>query len=104
LLSTSSELTEARYFKTQFMLAQLRCGRFERLQQASAEPESILVNDIHSQLNSTRVLGISQPQSLEDVQASFVAPAKREVISVSGDGMPWRQQFGTDTLLIDTRS
>src|SRR6266481_1844163 len=69
------------------------------------EPESILVNDIHSQLNSTRVLGISQPRSLEDVQ-SIVRTARkdRKVISVAGGRHAMGgQQFGTDTLLIDSR-
>ncbi len=69
------------------------------------EPESTLVNDIHSQLNSTRVLGISQPRSLEDVQ-SIVRTARkdRKIISVAGGRHAMGgQQFGTDTLLIDMR-
>src|SRR5882762_2133544 len=69
------------------------------------EPESILVNDIHSQLNSTRVLGILQPQSLEDVQ-SIVRTARkdRKLISIAGGRHAMGgQQFGTDTLLIDIR-
>jgi len=69
------------------------------------EPESILVNDIHSQLNPTRVLGISQPRSLEDVQ-SLVRTARkdRKVISVAGGRHAMGgQQFGTDTLLMDIR-
>ncbi len=69
------------------------------------EPESILVNDIHSQLNSTRVLGILQPRSLEDVQ-SIVRTARkdRKTISVAGGRHAMGgQQFGTDTLLIDIR-
>jgi FAD/FMN-containing dehydrogenase len=69
------------------------------------ESESIRVNDIHSQLNSTRVLGISQPRSFQDVQ-SIVRTARkdRKVISVSGGRHAMGgQQFGTDTLLIDIR-
>src|SRR5713226_3755955 len=69
------------------------------------EPESILVNDIHSQLNPTRVLGISQPRSLEEVQ-SLVRTARkdRRVISVAGGRHAMGgQQFGTDTLLLDIR-
>jgi len=68
--------------------------------------ESILVNDIHSQLNSTHVQGISQPQSLEDVQ-SIVRTARkdRNVISIAGGRHAMGgQQFGTDTLLIDIRN
>jgi FAD/FMN-containing dehydrogenase len=66
---------------------------------------SVLVNDIHSQLNSTRVLGILEPQSLEDVQNIVrTAPKDRKIISVSGGRHAMGgQQFGTDTLLIDTR-
>jgi FAD/FMN-containing dehydrogenase len=69
------------------------------------EPEPILVNDIHSQLNSTRVSGISQPRSLEDVQRIVRAARKdRKVISVAGGRHAMGgQQFGTDTMLIDIR-
>src|SRR6267143_571657 len=69
------------------------------------EPESILVNDIHSQLNSTRVLGISQPRSLEDVQSIVRSARKdRKLISVAGGRHAMGgQQFGTDTLLVDIR-
>jgi len=67
------------------------------------EPEAILVNDIHSQLNPTRVLEISQPRSLEDVQSLVrMARKDRKVISVAGGRHAMGgQQFGTDTLLID---
>jgi FAD/FMN-containing dehydrogenase len=69
------------------------------------EAESSLVNDIHSQLNSTRVSGISQPRSLEDVQRIVRTARKdRKVISVAGGRHAMGgQQFGTDTLLIDIR-
>src|SRR5882762_10991289 len=69
------------------------------------EPEAIVVNDIHSQLNSTRVSGISQPRSLEDVQRIVRTARKdRNVISVAGGRHAMGgQQFGTDTLLIDAR-
>jgi len=68
--------------------------------------KSILVNDIHSQLNPTRVLGISQPRSLEDVQNLVRAARKdRKVISVAGGRHAMGgQQFGADTLLIDIRN
>jgi FAD/FMN-containing dehydrogenase len=74
-------------------------GRF------ATEPESILVNDIHSRLNPTRVSGISQPTSLEEVQ-NIVRTARkdRKVISVAGGRHAMGgQQFGTDTMLIDVR-
>jgi FAD/FMN-containing dehydrogenase len=69
------------------------------------ETESILVNDIHSQLNSTRVLGIVEPRSLWDVQ-SIVRAARRDQKTVSvagGRHAMGGQQFGTDSLLIDIR-
>src|SRR5258708_5796852 len=69
------------------------------------EPESVLVNDIHSQLNSTRVLGILQPRSQEEVR-SIVRTARkdRKVISVAGGRHAMGgQQFGTDTVLVDIR-
>ena len=70
-----------------------------------AAPKPILVNDIHSQLNSTRVLEILEPHSLEDVQ-NVVRTARKDgkVISVAGGRHAMGgQQFGTDTLLIDIR-
>jgi FAD/FMN-containing dehydrogenase len=69
------------------------------------ESGSIIVNDIHSQLNSTRVLRVFEPQSLEEVQ-SIVQAARRDrkIISVAGGRHAMGgQQFGTDTLLIDVR-
>ena len=51
----------------------------------AAGSEPILVNDIHSQLNSTRVAEILQPRSLEDVQTIVRTARKdREVVSVAG--------------------
>jgi FAD/FMN-containing dehydrogenase len=71
----------------------------------AAEHEPILVNDIHSQLNSTRVLKILQPRSLADVQSIVLAARNdREAISVAGGRHAMGgQQFGADTLLIDIR-
>src|SRR5713101_10100445 len=71
----------------------------------AAGPEPILVNDIHSQLNSTRVLKVLQPRSLEDVQRIVRTARKdRKVISIAGGRHAMGgQQFGTDTILIDIR-
>jgi FAD/FMN-containing dehydrogenase len=71
----------------------------------AAESESILVNDVHSQLNPTRVLAISQPRSMEEVQNIVLRARKdRKVISVAGGRHAMGgQQFGADTLLIDIR-
>jgi FAD/FMN-containing dehydrogenase len=72
----------------------------------AAETDSLLVNDVHSQLNPTRVLGISQPRSLEDVQSIVRAARKvRHKISIAGGRHAMGgQQFGADTQLIDIRT
>jgi len=71
----------------------------------AADPESILVNDIHSQLNPTRVLKVLEPRSLEDVQGIVrTARKNRQLISVAGGRHAMGgQQFGADTVLIDIR-
>jgi len=69
----------------------------------AAEP--VLVNDVHSQLNSTRVLEILQPRSVEEVQNIIrTARKNRGIISVAGGRHAMGgQQFGSDTVLIDIR-
>ena len=69
------------------------------------ESESTLVNDIHSQLNPTRVFRVLEPRSLEDVQSIIrLARRDRKPISVAGGRHAMGgQQFGTDTELIDIR-
>src|SRR5271156_4923596 len=69
------------------------------------ESDSLVVKDIHSKLNSTRVLEIARPHSVEDVQSIVHAARKdRKAISVAGGRHAMGgQQFGTDTLLIDIR-
>src|SRR5260370_9280905 len=91
--------------RREFMAGSVALAASSVSKRLTPEPESILVNDIHSQLNPTRVLGISQPRSLEDVQ-SLVRTARRDrkVISVAGGRHAMGgQQFGTDTLLLDIR-
>jgi FAD/FMN-containing dehydrogenase len=71
----------------------------------AAEPESVLVNDVHSQLNPTRVLEILQPQSLDEVQR-IVRSARsdgKEISVAGGRHAMGGQEFGTNTLLIDIR-
>jgi FAD/FMN-containing dehydrogenase len=82
-----------------FAVASATSNRF------TLEPESILVNDIHSQLNPTRVSEILQPQSLAEVQNIVRTSRKdRTAISIAGGRHAMGgQQFGTDTLLIDIR-
>src|SRR6266446_5240007 len=91
--------------RREFMAGSVALAASSASRRLAPEPESILVNDIHSQLNPTRVLGISQPRSLEEVQ-SLVRAARRDrkVISVAGGRHAMGgQQFGADTLLIDIR-
>ena len=64
-----------------------------------------VVNDIHSGLNETRVQRIVEVDSLEAVVAA-VRSARREGLAVSvagGRHAMGGQQFGTDTVLLDTR-
>ena len=64
-----------------------------------------VVNDVHSQLNSTQVLKVLQPRSLEHVQNIVHSARKnRQFISIAGGRHAMGgQQFGTDTLLVDIR-
>ena len=75
------------------------------LRSSHAQPP-VIVNDIHSQLNETRVRRVLSPRTAVDVQAA-VRSAAREGIAVSLCGSRHAmggQQFGADTLLIDLRS
>ena len=71
---------------------------------AQAQPAGVLVNDRQSQLNETRVARVEEPKSQGDVQAAL-AKAAKENNSVSlcgGRHAMGGQQFGADTVLIDT--
>jgi len=72
----------------------------------AAGPAPVYVNDIHSQLNRTRVDRIVSPRSLRDLQAAlFTAKKTGKAISVAGGRHAMGgQQFGTDTIFIDSRS
>ena len=63
-----------------------------------------VVNDVHSRLNETRVNRIVTPRSVQEVRA-IVAQARKEgrAISIAGGRHAMGgQQFGTDTILLDT--
>jgi FAD/FMN-containing dehydrogenase len=68
-------------------------------------PPGILVNDVHSQLNSARVFRIVQPENLEGLRAALKAAQKEEkAICISGARHAMGgQQFLMDGLMIDTR-
>jgi len=75
------------------------CGSYGR-----ATAGGILVNDIHSQLNATRVGEIVCPGTLEEVrQAIDQARSKGRPICMAGTRHSMgAQQFATDALLLDT--
>jgi len=70
-----------------------------------ASPESAEVNDVHSQLNPTRVSEILHPRSPQDVREIIrTAQKNRKTISICGGRHAMGgQEFGTDTTLIDIR-
>ena len=72
---------------------------------ANRASRDVLVNDIHSQLNATRVHEIERPTSIDALQ-SVVRTCKREGRSISIAGSRHAmggQQFGDQTTLIDMR-
>ncbi|CAF1447481.1 unnamed protein product, partial [Rotaria sordida] len=64
----------------------------------------ITVNDIHSQLNPTRVTEIVKVDTPEAIQTTIDRAIKdNQFISIAGGRHAMGcQQFGTDTILIDT--
>jgi len=91
--------------RREFMAGSVAVAASSATRGLASRPECILVNDVHSQLNPTQVLGISQPRSLEDVQKLVGAARKsRKVVSIAGGRHAMGgQQFGGETLLIDIR-
>jgi FAD/FMN-containing dehydrogenase len=65
-----------------------------------------IVNDVHSQLNETRVAAIVQPRSIEELGAVVTAAARAgQSISIAGGRHSMGgQQFGTGSVLVDTRA
>ncbi|PYJ32830.1 MAG: hypothetical protein DME88_09735 [Verrucomicrobia bacterium] len=72
-----------------------------------AEPErEIWVNDVHSQLNCTRVRELLRPRTRDEL-AEIVHSASRKGLPISVSGCRHSmggQQFATDSICIDTRS
>ncbi len=64
-----------------------------------------VVNDIHSQLNATRVSRVIKPLSSSDLRATILtARSEGKAISISGGRHSMgAQQFGTGTILVDMR-
>src|SRR5213083_41971 len=71
-----------------------------------AEPErEIWVNDVHSQLNRTRVRELLRPRTRDEL-AEIVRSASRKGLPISVSGCRHSmggQQFATDSICIDTR-
>ena len=76
---------------------------------ASAIPDSgssLIVNDVHSQLNATEVKEIIQPRSLDEVRGAVVR-ARSSGLSIAvagGRHAMGGQQFGDAGMLVDTRA
>ena len=95
------------------MLSQKRVPRAQALSSTAALPArnlrllpveaDRLVNDVHSQLNRTRVRSILQPESTEDLQGIILrARAKGHAISVAGGRHAMGgQQFAANGVLLD---
>ena len=71
----------------------------------TAAEEGAEVNDVHSQLNSTRVAKIVRPRSVEELRATILrAREDGLLVSVSGSRHSMGgQQFGSGMLLLDMR-
>ena len=65
---------------------------------------NILLNDVHSQLNPTRVARVEQPTKLADLQAIVVSAREMQqhISSAGGRHAMGGQQFAADTVHIDT--
>jgi FAD/FMN-containing dehydrogenase len=70
-----------------------------------ARETGTLVNDVHSQLNPTRVERIVKPVDTADLQATIArAASERRSVSIAGGRHAMGgQQFGEDSILVDTR-
>src|ERR1043166_7686896 len=68
--------------------------------------KEIWVNDVHSQLNRTRVRKLLRPRTRDEL-AKIVRSASRKGLPISVSGCRHSmggQQFATDSICIDTRS
>jgi FAD/FMN-containing dehydrogenase len=72
--------------------------------QTVASPSGVVVNDVHSKLNETRVARVVHPTSVREVQSAIRrAKAEGKAVSIAGGRHAMGgQQFGEGTVLIDT--
>jgi len=68
-----------------------------------AADDSLVVNDIHSQLNRTRVDRILRPKNVKELRAAVLTAksAKKPLSIAGGRHAMGGQQFGTDMILVD---
>ncbi len=80
--------------------------RFPDASSIPAHDPDTLVNDVHSQLNPTRVEAIVQPADVEEVRMAVLGAraAGRSVCVAGGRHAMGGQQFGEASVLIDTRA
>jgi FAD/FMN-containing dehydrogenase len=73
---------------------------------ANSDHEAPLVNDIHSQLNPTRVSRVVRPATVGDLHSTVtcVASEGKSISIAGGRHSMGGQQFGTDSVLVDMRS
>ena len=69
------------------------------------ESTDTLINDVHSQLNPTRVTDVVRPESVQSVRDALQRAARegRAVSIAGGRHAMGAQQFGTNTIHVDTR-
>src|SRR3989338_7455848 len=79
-----------------------RTGR-TKMRYRGMTQKGMLVNDIHSKLNKTRVCRIFYPRSIQEVQKIIVRARKGNtpVCIAGGRHAMGGQQFGTDAILVD---
>ncbi len=70
------------------------------------DEQNVIVNDVHAQLNATRVTRIVRPDSLDALSNALrMAETEGKSVSISGSRHAMGgQQFATDSLLLDMRS
>lgn len=97
--------------RRQFLAATARTGLLAGLSATGCasmvrRPAGIIVNDVHTQLNETRVSAIHQPKTRDDVLriVNDAARSGRSLAICGGRHAAGGQQFGEGHELIDTRS
>lgn len=88
-----------------FALGWPRVGWSQEPGKPRPKPEGVLVNDLHSQLNTTRVFRIMEPDSVDAVRSAIkLARAENRPLCIAGGRHAMGgQQFVTDGVLIDVR-